>query len=280
MEAAYTTPELVAQRREVLRLLALQPGESVLDIGAGPGFLAAEMAAAVEPGGRVFAVDPSESMRELARSRGAALEIRRRLRRGAAAARRRGRRGGRHAGARVRARRAGRAGRDPARAAPRRAGAGAGHGLGLDRLAQRRSRPHASGARGLGGAPGRSLAAADPRRRPAGRGLREVPPSVWPLLNTGAARGTFSAGLVPLIAEFVVGRRGVDAATARAGATTSTASARRPSSASTATCSARASREGADTRSSHRRRHSGRPWRGASAGAGCSWAPAPQHSWG
>ena len=32
-EAAYTTPELVAQRREVLRLLALQPGESVLDIG-------------------------------------------------------------------------------------------------------------------------------------------------------------------------------------------------------------------------------------------------------
>jgi len=75
-EAAYTTPELVAQRREVLRLLALQPGESVLDIGAGPGFLAAEMAAAIEPGGRVFAVDPSESMRELARSRSAALEIR------------------------------------------------------------------------------------------------------------------------------------------------------------------------------------------------------------
>ena len=26
--------------------------------------------------------------------------------------------------------------------------------------------------------------------------------------------------------------------------------------------------------------HSGRPWRGASAGAGCSWAPAPQHWWG
>src|SRR6478752_4218739 len=47
-EAAYTTPELVAQRREVLRLLALQPGESVLDIGAGPGFLAAEMAAVLE----------------------------------------------------------------------------------------------------------------------------------------------------------------------------------------------------------------------------------------
>lgn len=75
-EAAYTTPELVAQRREVLRLLALQPGESVLDIGSGPGFLAAEMAAAVAPGGRVFAVDPSESMRELARSRNTALDIR------------------------------------------------------------------------------------------------------------------------------------------------------------------------------------------------------------
>jgi hypothetical protein len=36
------------------------------------------------------------------------------------------------------------------------------------------------------------------------------------LLNTGTARGTFSAGLIPLIVDFVVGRRGVNAATARA----------------------------------------------------------------
>jgi hypothetical protein len=33
------------------------------------------------------------------------------------------------------------------------------------------------------------------------------------LLNTGTSGGTFSAGLIPLIADFVVGRRGLDAAT-------------------------------------------------------------------
>jgi len=38
--------------------------------------------------------------------------------------------------------------------------------------------------------------------------------SVFPLLNTGADRGTFSAGLVPLIAAFV-GRRGLPEATVK-----------------------------------------------------------------
>ena len=55
VEAVYTTPDVVTQRREVLRILALQPGETVVDIGAGPGFLAVEMAAAVGPHGRVHA---------------------------------------------------------------------------------------------------------------------------------------------------------------------------------------------------------------------------------
>jgi arsenite methyltransferase len=69
VEALYTTPDVVAQRREVLRILALRPGETVVDIGAGPGFLAVEMAAAVGPHGRVHAIDPSESMLALARAR-------------------------------------------------------------------------------------------------------------------------------------------------------------------------------------------------------------------
>jgi hypothetical protein len=42
-----------------------------------------------------------------------------------------------------------------------------------------------------------------------------VLPSVWPLFNAGADRNTFSATLVPLIAAFVVGRRGVTEETAR-----------------------------------------------------------------
>jgi len=72
IEAMYTTSDVVAQRAEVRRLLALRPGERVVDIGAGPGFLAAEMAA---EGARVVAVDPSVSMRELARSRGVDMEV-------------------------------------------------------------------------------------------------------------------------------------------------------------------------------------------------------------
>jgi SAM-dependent methyltransferase len=69
IEAAYVSPELLQQRRATLELLRLQPGERVLDVGSGPGFLAAEMAAVVGAGGHVVAVDPSESMRALAAAR-------------------------------------------------------------------------------------------------------------------------------------------------------------------------------------------------------------------
>src|SRR3954469_17023888 len=69
-EATYQAPDVVEQRRATRALLALEPGEHVLDIGSGPGFLAAEMAAEVGPDGHVVGVDPSESMLALARSRG------------------------------------------------------------------------------------------------------------------------------------------------------------------------------------------------------------------
>lgn len=69
VEAVYTAPDVVGQRRELLRILALRPGEHVVDIGAGPGLLAVEMAAALGPDGRVHAVEPSESMRALAAAR-------------------------------------------------------------------------------------------------------------------------------------------------------------------------------------------------------------------
>jgi ubiquinone/menaquinone biosynthesis C-methylase UbiE len=69
LEAVYSTPDVVGQRRDVRRILALRPGEHVVDIGAGPGLLAVEMAAEVGPDGRVHAVEPSESMRGLAAAR-------------------------------------------------------------------------------------------------------------------------------------------------------------------------------------------------------------------
>jgi len=74
-EATYRTPDVVAQRRATRELLALRPGEHVLDIGVGPGFLATEMAEEVGPGGRVCGIDASESMLALARRRGAAVEL-------------------------------------------------------------------------------------------------------------------------------------------------------------------------------------------------------------
>jgi arsenite methyltransferase len=69
VEAVYTTPDVVEQRRLVIEALALQPGEHVLDIGSGPGFLACEMAAVVGEEGSVHGVDPSESMLAIAAHR-------------------------------------------------------------------------------------------------------------------------------------------------------------------------------------------------------------------
>src|SRR5437763_16501238 len=47
VEALYLTPNVVAQRGQVLGALKLRQGERVLDIGSGPGLLASEMAALV-----------------------------------------------------------------------------------------------------------------------------------------------------------------------------------------------------------------------------------------
>ena len=69
VEATYGTPDVVEQRRIVRAALGLRPGQDVLDIGSGPGFLAGEMAEAVGPGGSVRGIDPSDAMLSLARRR-------------------------------------------------------------------------------------------------------------------------------------------------------------------------------------------------------------------
>ena len=74
LEAVYMTPDVIDQRRAIRAALSLRPGERVLDIGSGPGFLAAEMAAEVGPRGRVHGVDPSETMLAGARRREASVE--------------------------------------------------------------------------------------------------------------------------------------------------------------------------------------------------------------
>ena len=65
----YASPDVVAQRERVLSLLAPQPGERVLDIGSGPGYLLASIAEAVGPTGAAHGVDPSPAMNALAAAR-------------------------------------------------------------------------------------------------------------------------------------------------------------------------------------------------------------------
>lgn len=62
MEASYRGRDVVAQRAETLMRLAIAPGESVLDIGSGPGFLATQIAEQTGPEGSVLGVDVSQAM--------------------------------------------------------------------------------------------------------------------------------------------------------------------------------------------------------------------------
>ncbi len=68
-ETLYTAPKIVARRRLALGMLALRPGERVLDVGFGPGFFSEDMARAVGRTGRVDGIDLSDSMLAMAASR-------------------------------------------------------------------------------------------------------------------------------------------------------------------------------------------------------------------
>lgn len=75
VEATYATADIAEQRRATLAALSLAPGERVLDIGCGPGYLAAEMAEAVGSDGFVQGVDPSPAMLALAARRAGGAEL-------------------------------------------------------------------------------------------------------------------------------------------------------------------------------------------------------------
>ncbi|MEJ2889285.1 methyltransferase domain-containing protein [Actinomycetospora aeridis] len=69
IERVYATRDVVAQREQVLELLAPAPGEDVLDIGSGPGFLLRAIAEAVGPNGTARGLEPSPAMNALAQAR-------------------------------------------------------------------------------------------------------------------------------------------------------------------------------------------------------------------
>nr|WP_240979675.1 methyltransferase domain-containing protein [Streptomyces sp. HNM0574] len=60
------TPDMLAQRRHLRRCLDLRPGDRLLDIGCGPGYLISELLPDVGPEGRAVGIDISESMLDLA----------------------------------------------------------------------------------------------------------------------------------------------------------------------------------------------------------------------
>jgi SAM-dependent methyltransferase len=69
IEEMYSTPDVVGQRARFVQLLAPRPGEYLLDVGMGPGFLSYDLAPIVGERGLVAGVDSSEVMVDLARKR-------------------------------------------------------------------------------------------------------------------------------------------------------------------------------------------------------------------
>lgn len=62
LEAIYRGADVAAQRAHTLRLMRITPGDHVIDIGSGPGFLAAEIAAVVGDTGHVLGIDLAAAM--------------------------------------------------------------------------------------------------------------------------------------------------------------------------------------------------------------------------
>jgi len=73
-EALYTTPDIVATRVAVFQAVSPRGGDSILDLGCGPGFLLRDFAKAVGPTGRVVGIDSSDPMLALAATRCAGLD--------------------------------------------------------------------------------------------------------------------------------------------------------------------------------------------------------------
>jgi SAM-dependent methyltransferase len=69
LERLYQTSDVVAQRSETIKLLALRSGERVLDVGCGPGYLCESIAEAVGRDGAVTGIDISSDLIALCKRR-------------------------------------------------------------------------------------------------------------------------------------------------------------------------------------------------------------------
>jgi SAM-dependent methyltransferase len=69
LEVLYRTRDILRRRKLVYEALDAQAGESVVDVGCGPGFYTRELLDQVGPGGSVTGVDQSPQMLAVARRR-------------------------------------------------------------------------------------------------------------------------------------------------------------------------------------------------------------------
>ena len=69
LEKAYSTPQIVDQRRRLRKIISAQSGESGLDVGCGVAYLACELAKEVAPKGRITAIDRSSEAVEASKVR-------------------------------------------------------------------------------------------------------------------------------------------------------------------------------------------------------------------
>ena len=74
LESIYLTPDVVAQRAQVMALLQPRPGQHALDIGCGPGLTTQALAEAVGESGHVLGVDIAAPMLTLAGHRCASMK--------------------------------------------------------------------------------------------------------------------------------------------------------------------------------------------------------------
>ena len=63
LEKVYLTTDIIAQRSETIRQLNLSSGESVLDVGCGPGYLCESMGEIVGRHGAVVGIDISSDLK-------------------------------------------------------------------------------------------------------------------------------------------------------------------------------------------------------------------------
>ena len=69
LDAGYAGSDVSARRRATFDVLRPQPGETIVDVGCGNGWLTCDLARAVGPRGRRLGVDPSADMLRAGRER-------------------------------------------------------------------------------------------------------------------------------------------------------------------------------------------------------------------